>query len=293
MIVTLPVSHLISAENVSRVPGIRALEFKDVHHTFATSLPSLFHINLGIVQDAFMSWLRSSLPILRSLDMRLLSFDCGPANRRPTVEGYRYVSNGDVLSRDAALGLIRERVGVVRDCLEAPLGVENLNYFPTDAYAHVCEPDFIARVVSDNRVGVVLDLAHAIVTAENTKTDVVSYLRALPLERVCEVHLSAPGLRDGVWRDLHESPTDREYALLDVILPYVPRDVYVAIENFASLDAVVADYSVLVEFLRGREALDDVSCDAVALRRYQTARDNVPSVHGEYAIPPGAGVCEG
>lgn len=266
MIITLPVSHLIDADNVSQVPGVQALEFKDVRHTFVTSLPSLFHVNLGVVQDAFMPWLSSALTILRKLNVRLLSFDCGPASRRPRVDGYRYVSNGNVLSRDGALELIRDRLSIVRESLAVPLGVENLNYFPTDSYAHVCRAEFISQVVSDNGVGVVLDLAHAIVTAENTETDVLSYLRALPLAHVCEVHLSAPGLRDGVWRDLHESPTDREYGLLEAILPQLSRDVYIAVETFASLESVVSDYGVLVEFLREREALHDVSCDMAALR---------------------------
>lgn len=266
MIITLPVSHLINADTVSLVPGVQALEFKDVHNTFATSLPSLFHSNFGIVQDDFVEWFRSSLPILRNLDVRLFSLDCGPASRRTSVEEYYFVSESEALSRDAVLELMRERLSGVRDALTVPLGVENLNYVPTDAYSHVCEPGFIGQVVADNDVGLVLDLAHAVVTAENIKRDVLSYLRALPLERVCEVHLSAPGMQDGVWRDLHRSPADREYALLEAILPFLPRDVYVAVENFASLDAVVADYSVLVEFLRERVGLHDVSRDAVGVR---------------------------
>ncbi len=96
--------------------------------------------------------------------------------------------------------------------------------------------------------------------------DVACYLQALPLERVCEVHLSAPGLRDGVWRDLHGSPTEREYALLDGILPRVSPDVFVAVENFASWEDVVRDYGVLVEFLQERGICHDVACEAAGVR---------------------------
>ena len=144
--------------------------------------------------------------------------------------------------------------------------MENLNYFPTDAYAHVCRPEFITRVVLESDVSLVLDLAHAIVSTKNLGMDVLSYLCALPLERVCEVHLSAPRELNYVWRDMHESPTEREYALLGAILPRLPRHAYVAVENFASWEGVVADYLVLVDFLQKKDALHDVSCNASCLR---------------------------
>lgn len=265
MIVVLPVSHLVDADCARHVPGVQVVEFKDARHTFATPCRSLFHTHHGIVQDEFLHWLSSSKQRLTELDVRLLSFDCGPACRRTRVEEYYYMPQSSVLPRAAVLDLIRERLETVRRSVPVNVGVENLNYFPTDAYAHVCEANFITQVVSDNNVGLVLDLAHAIVTARNTGIDELTYVRALPLEHVCEVHLSAPRKQDGIWRDAHASPTKREYALLDAILPYVPRGTYVAVEHFSSWKGVVDDYRVLVEFLEERGVLDDVPCDPVAV----------------------------
>lgn len=258
MIVTLPVSHLIDADILQGLSGVQALEYKEVGPLLTRQLPALFHSHLGIVQDAFLNWFDEAAPALKRMGLQLFSFDCGPAAQEVRVEDHAYIANGDVLTRDSLISLTAERIAHIRDRLGCRLAVENLNYYPTDAYKHVCEPDFIAEIVRSNDVGFVLDLAHAVVSAENLGIALDAYLAALPLERVVEIHLSAPGVcdgtQDGLWRDLHGSPTQREYAILTSVLSHTPENPFVVIEHYASLENVVRDYATLVRFINERDA---------------------------------------
>lgn len=264
MIVTLPVSHLMCADDLPCVPGVRALEYRDLRQPFPLDLPCLFHSGLGIVQDEFMDWLAASRPALADRRLELFSLDCGPAVREPRMEDYYYVSAGAPLSRENIKALIRSRLAILRESVDAALAVENLNYFPTSAYDHVCEADFISEVVRENDIGLVLDLAHAMISSINLHVGIEEYLRALPLDRVCVIHLSAPAFCDGCWRDAHGPPGTREYAILEQLLPCLPSDVYIAVEHYASTEALVEDYARLGKFLQERELLDDRTSDSVA-----------------------------
>ncbi len=264
MIVTLPVSHLIRADDLPCVPGVQALEYRDTRKPFALDLPCLFHSGLGIVQDEFMDWLAASRHALADRSLALFSLDCGPAVREPRIEDYYYVSEGNPLSRENIKALIRSRLAVLRASVDTALAVENLNYFPTSAYDHVCEAGFISEVVCENDIGLVLDLAHAIISSINLRVGLEEYLRALPLDRVCAIHLSAPAFRNGCWRDAHGPPGTREYTILEQLLPCLPSDVYIAVEHYASTEALVEDYARLGEFLQERGILDDRTSDSAA-----------------------------
>ena len=51
------------------------------------------------------------------------------------------------------------------------------------------ETDFLAAVVKRTGCGLLLDVNNVFVSATNLKTDTRSYIDALPLDHVCEIHL--------------------------------------------------------------------------------------------------------
>jgi len=109
-------------------------------------------------------------------------------------------------------------VRVLAAAIPVPLILENLDYCPGGAYEHICEPKFIAAVLNATDAGMLLDLAHARVSASWLGLPVEEYLAQLPLERVRQLHISGPRSRDGVLFDAHESLLDEDYALLEWVL---------------------------------------------------------------------------
>ena len=85
--------------------------------------------------------------------------------------------------------------------------MENLDYNPKDksgAYEYVCDPDFIAEILSATGCRMLMDLGHANCSAQNMGyDDVMGFIKKLPLEKVVEVHMSGAGRKDGLAHDTH------------------------------------------------------------------------------------------
>jgi uncharacterized protein len=122
------------------------------------------------------------------------------------------------LPRGELLANICRNVRTLAAAIAVPLILENLDYCPGGAYEHICEPDFIATVLNATGAGLLLDLAHAQVSASRLGLPIKEYLLMLPLEQVRQLHISGPRLRDGVLYDAHEPLLDTDYALLEWVL---------------------------------------------------------------------------
>jgi len=122
--------------------------------------------------------------------------------------------------------------------------LENLNYFKTGAYEHICDPEFISQVLEENDVFLLLDTAHVVVSAFNMGMDIYDYLNQLPLEKIFEVHLSKPGFINGNMEDLHSLPDEDEYKILSFLLKH-SSPLYIAIEYYKDKDLLLDAYKIL------------------------------------------------
>jgi uncharacterized protein (UPF0276 family) len=122
------------------------------------------------------------------------------------------------IEREPLFATICRNLNALRAALPVPLIVENLDYNPSRVYEHICEPGFISAVVEATGVGLLLDLAHAQVSAAALGMPIHAYLEALPLDRVVQLHLSGPRWREGRLVDVHEPLTEGDYDLLRAVL---------------------------------------------------------------------------
>jgi uncharacterized protein (UPF0276 family) len=99
---------------------------------------------------------------------------------------------GNLLTREEAQANIIRNARALAESLPVPLLLENLPLFPNLAHLHICEPDFVAKVIEETDCGLLLDLAHAQVSANVLGYEVHDYLLRLPLHRTVEIHLSGP-----------------------------------------------------------------------------------------------------
>ncbi len=107
--------------------------------------------------------------------------------------------------------------------ISVPLMVENVPY--TEYYGRrgaleiVTIPQIINKVCQEANVGLLLDLAHAKVTAWHRGEGVKDYLSQLPLERVMEIHVVGTMMtEDTGMRDRHLAMEDEDYQTLEWIL---------------------------------------------------------------------------
>lgn len=120
---------------------------------------------------------------------------------------------------------MQKQVQIFKKNLFVPLLLENVTDSPQEItlYDHFpfSEPDKISKVIQDNDVDLLLDITHARIATMYRGWNIYDYIKALPLNRVREIHVNGPG-RDaqGFPDDTHEAMGDEDYELLTWALTY-------------------------------------------------------------------------
>jgi uncharacterized protein (UPF0276 family) len=210
----------------------------------------IFHSGFGLVEEKFQNSFTETLPFLMDNGIELYSCDLGPAAERYI----RFHPLSPTLSREGIEERIARGVDFIRKTFQFRLAVENYNYYPTGLYEHICQPDFITYLTNKYELGLVLDLAHAAVTAHNFNVELTTYFGLLPLDKLVEIHLSRPHLpvakkNDSINSvnpgtkseayDAHQPPGSREYRWLEAVIDRLPKDfdreVYLVVEYYQQL----------------------------------------------------------
>jgi uncharacterized protein (UPF0276 family) len=71
-------------------------------------------------------------------------------------------------------------------------------------------PAFFHRLSAETGCGMLLDLAHAAITAQSLKTDPYNFFSEFPVRRLKEIHITGLGMHDGEIHD-HLEMTDRDW----------------------------------------------------------------------------------
>jgi uncharacterized protein (UPF0276 family) len=185
-------------------------------------LPIVFHWGYGIAEDDFKEHFPPVGDYLKNSTPSLFSCDLGPSARRH--EGILPLS--PTLGKKEIFERSQINLDLLRSRYEGPVALENYNYYPTGLYNLVCTPDFIGEFLEKFNLGLVLDLAHAAITAVNMGLDPFVYLEKLPLDKVMEIHISKPYLPEEPGRlgvDTHEAPEEREWSWLAFTLDRIRK----------------------------------------------------------------------
>jgi uncharacterized protein (UPF0276 family) len=107
---------------------------------------------------------------------------------------------------EASLTHVVERVKIVQDILERPLVLENPSSYVTYVASTMTEWEFLARMAQDADCGLLLDVANVRVSAVNHGFDAEEYLRALPHDRIVQMHLAGHDDMGTHIVDTHDRP---------------------------------------------------------------------------------------
>lgn len=102
--------------------------------------------------------------------------------------------------------------------LSVPVTLENIEFVPYPQFIDHVQPALIRRVLEQTGCRLLLDLGHARVAAAELGLAERDYLLQLPLERVAQIHVSGPRMKNGRLFDAHETLQEEDYALLEFTL---------------------------------------------------------------------------
>ncbi len=122
------------------------------------------------------------------------------------------------LGRETLVSRLTANISALKEAVGIPLLLENLDYNPTGAYEHICEPEVIRAVLEATDTYFLLDLSHAQVSASRLGFALGDYLAQLPLARVRQLHVNGPRPVGETLADVHETLRAADYRLLESIL---------------------------------------------------------------------------
>lgn len=115
---------------------------------------------------------------------------------------------------EEALAVVVRNVRRAQDVLERPLLLENVSSYLSFASDSLAEWDFVAAVAEYSDSLILLDVNNVYVSSVNHGFDPLTYLRALPAQRVRQIHLAGHSVQQGCIIDTHDHPvSDPVWAL--------------------------------------------------------------------------------
>jgi uncharacterized protein (UPF0276 family) len=123
---------------------------------------------------------------------------------------------------EESLAHVVKRVRAAQDFLERPLVLENPSTYVTFTGSTMSEAEFLARMADEADCGLLLDINNVYVSSVNHEFDPVEYLRALPHNRVVQMHLAGHNDAGTHVVDTHDRPVaDSVWDLYDTAIQLI------------------------------------------------------------------------
>jgi len=205
-----------------------------------------------------------------------------------TTEYWRGAPTSALQARNVALANIVRNGKRLKGWLgDIPLLLENFNYHPTNAYEYICEPDTFSQLIDEIGCDMLLDLAHAQISAFNMGwKNPREYLEKLPLEKVVEIHINHPYDDNGKQMlDRHLPIGESDLDLLSWVLVHAPQVQVINLESESPSEEAFTNEIRLVRQVVGLTVDDDDSGNSfmiIQLRsslNEQNARDVFAHTH--------------
>lgn len=197
-----------------------------LHADFETTLPLARQLRPVLLHSSLRAGVKD-LPDLASLE-RLIQL-----SNTPFISLHLDVQPEDLerLTPGSALERITSTVETLRERTKLPILLENIaQYEWSERPSFISDPQWITAALEMSDAHLLLDLAHARVSAYHRHEVDLEYIDALPLERVWEIHLSAPRLETEGLRDRHLPLQSRDYELLERVLTRAPHTKFLTLE---------------------------------------------------------------
>jgi uncharacterized protein (UPF0276 family) len=105
-----------------------------------------------------------------------------------------------------AVEITARNIREVQDSLEIPIAVENVSSYAEFHVSEMTEWEFLCEVVERADCGILLDVNNIYVSSQNHGFDPHTYVRAVPPERVAQIHIAGHTKFEKYILDTHDHP---------------------------------------------------------------------------------------
>ena len=145
---------------------------------------------------------------------------------------------------EEALSHTVNRIQQVQEFLGQEILIENVSSYLEYEVSTIPEWEFVAAISNQSGCKILLDINNIHVSARNHDFDAHDYLRAIPAEKVAEIHLAGFEMRDDILVDTHSRPVcDTVWKLYKDTLSLIgPRPTLIEWDNdIPALDELLAE----------------------------------------------------
>lgn len=240
-----PISHLFeSNENANKIISHSDyLECRDRTYNFDYETQLLFHTDFQPIHrlsDKVFKYLENIKQTKK--DLKLISFHAASSCDRPKLKDGMFYPGGKQYLRDEMLNNAQENFKIIKKIFgpSVDIAIENNNYYPTPAYEHITEADFINTLIKNSDLNLLFDIAHAQVTCVNKKIKYSQYKQELLLEKAIQLHICQHGLRsDGLAYDAHEVPSESLFDEVGKLINDFPNIKFLTIEYYKNTSVLI------------------------------------------------------
>lgn len=164
-----------------------------------------------------------------------------------------------------AVTWVAGRIRQTQDILERKIGVENASVYFTPPNSTMSEPEFVRAVVEEADCYLHLDVNNIYVNSQNFNFEGHEYLRQLPLDKTCYIHVAGHYVEDdGFLIDTHgNSVIDPVWVLLrDAyrLEPSLATDIPTCLErdfNFPELNELIDEVSTIKDIQQQSKVINN------------------------------------
>ena len=235
--IATPISNLlINQLNPEIIAFSDCLETRDASINCDYIKQELFHCELQpihIFNDFKINYLKEIK--LTKPDLKLISFHLASCYENPKVIEGKFFPNGEKISEINLIDNAKKNFMLIKKIFgeKIRIAVENNNHFNTEAYDFITKPEFIFKIVKENKINFLLDIAHAKISAFNLKINFNNYLNKLPLNELIQIHIAKPGFdNSNEIYDKHDLPTEKDLVEVIKLIKKYPRVEYLTVEYY-------------------------------------------------------------
>ncbi len=180
---------------------------------------------------------------------------------------------------EEALAHIIDRIKRVQDILDRPLVLENPSTYLEFSSSSMPEWEFIARMAEGADCALLLDANNVYVSCYNHRWDPKTYIDALPLERVAQIHLAGHTNKGTHIVDTHDDHViDEVWHLYAYIIGQANREINTMVE----WDDKIPDFPIVLEEVSKARHWGQQKDQNLILPTFSSFRRNKDNDEGHY-----------
>lgn len=259
--IATPISHFFKSSEYSKqlIEISDCLECRD--STIENDSPNqeLFHCELQPIHELkhedfiYLESIKTS-----KKDLKLITFHLATSCSKPSIDTSKLKSGvfqpgGYTYEKNEMLSNAKKNFSVIKKIFgdKIKVAVENNNYYPTKAYSHIADPEFINDVVTQNDLYFLFDIAHSKISAFNKKVSWQEYKAKLPLERIIQLHICSHDTDpvSNLAFDAHNYPDKFEIQEVKNLMHNYSQIEYLTVEYYREINGLVKSIKSIKKLL--------------------------------------------